>query len=713
MAFKPHNYETTNDSIDFDQILFPSNDFHNAYESLILSEGVGTLNTPTLEINNSFIQWIQEQHSNMPVTAFQEFLSISTDQELTVPSENINEEFQCVLLDIQINDNGIKNNVHQSMDVHEEEGETEEVMLQNGIINQETDRMDVQAIVNAIYYYDNPIMRMHTQPVARHHIRYRTDGIRYLEQSRRNPMSIEVLPILNGCLTKVEQSFWLELTLVTTQQNPQHKRFLHQHEMINNEENVEQNGLGSFRVLLTEEEIRRQRKIFRHLSIMKTRLNNYTFQLIPFDPFMEDNHVEAYTLSNEERMTKVQKAKCFDQTYHTNQYQIVCQLIIKQNDQCLNSLFFTTLTVNWLDDTDIDACLKDIIDGKDSLNVTSGFKFGNGSIVPTELVDPLLDSQLNIDAILKNEEFTGDEFDQILVGSLPEETIVSQDNNQENVNENQKKMSFEINTNQFACIDDVMTVKEQPKPDQRARYESDGPRFLPDSKKHPMSIELPDLSLISLPENASFGIVLTMVTSTKNPRNKTFVHVNGIKYRTEDAIEIGCGSIFLPLTKSDILKCEKKFPRLSIICKKFEDYTFDLTSFNLLTVDRITEKYTLTNEDDIGKVAKGKQLTIDYDLLCYKIIFQLALKQENIFMISNIKCETEIINEQKAAKQGVKRKASSNKKMPKKRKGNICMAMINPPKKFNSSKSTSNQHAFTRKSNCKINQVKGSSVDSS
>jgi len=35
-----------------------------------------------------------------------------------------------------------------------------------------------------------------------------------------------------------------------------------------------------------------------------------------------------------------------------------------------------------------------------------------------------------------------------------------------------------------------MAVKEQPKPDQRARYESDGPRFLPDSKKHPMSIQV-------------------------------------------------------------------------------------------------------------------------------------------------------------------------------------------------------------------------------
>ncbi len=61
--------------------------------------------------------------------------------------------------------------------------------------------------------------------------------------------------------------------------------------------------------------------------------------------------------------------------------------------------------------------------------------------------------------------------------------------------------------------------------------------------------------------------------------------------------------------------------------------------FFLLYID------TLINEDAISKTAKGKQFTDDYDLLCYKIVFQLALKQDNIFTISHIKCETKIINE--------------------------------------------------------------------
>jgi len=47
------------------------------------------------------------------------------------------------------------------------------------------------------------------------------------------------------------------------------------------------------------------------------------------------------------------------------------------------------------------------------------------------------------------------------------------------------------------------------------------------------------------------------------------------------------------------------------------------------------------------KVRKGKRFKEEYNLLSYKIIFQLALKQDNVIYISNIACETETINERK------------------------------------------------------------------
>jgi len=64
------------------------------------------------------------------------------------------------------------------------------------------------------------------------------------------------------------------------------------------------------------------------------------------------------------------------------------------------------------------------------------------------------------------------------------------EDSQEDTNETQEQTDFEVTTDQAGVIDNLMIVKEQPKPDQRARYASDGSRFLPDSKKHPMSIQV-------------------------------------------------------------------------------------------------------------------------------------------------------------------------------------------------------------------------------
>ncbi len=58
------------------------------------------------------------------------------------------------------------------------------------------------------------------------------------------------------------------------------------------------------------------------------------------------------------------------------------------------------------------------------------------------------------------------------------------------MNQVPEQIDFCNNEDHFQSIADDMFVKEQPKPDQRARYESDGPRFLPDAKKHPMSIQV-------------------------------------------------------------------------------------------------------------------------------------------------------------------------------------------------------------------------------
>jgi hypothetical protein len=53
------------------------------------------------------------------------------------------------------------------------------------------------------------------------------------------------------------------------------------------------------------------------------------------------------------------------------------------------------------------------------------------------------------------------------------------------------------------------------------------------------------------------------------------------------------------------------------------------------------------NKRNIGNAAKGKQFKEDYNLLSYKLVFQLALKQDNVVYISHITCETNTIDERK------------------------------------------------------------------
>jgi len=70
-------------------------------------------------------------------------------------------------------------------------------------------------------------------------------------------------------------------------------------------------------------------------------------------------------------------------------------------------------------------------------------------------------------------------------------------------------------------------------------------------------------------------------------------------------------------------------------------FLFNCLFFLKLTID------TSKNKKSVGNAAKGKDFKKDYNLLSYKIMFQLALKHGNIVFISNIACETETVDERK------------------------------------------------------------------
>lgn len=59
-------------------------------------------------------------------------------------------------------------------------------------MNEVSEKTALQMTMDAIQRNGQPIMRIVRQPNADHRFRYRSDGIRYLEESRTHPMTIGV-----------------------------------------------------------------------------------------------------------------------------------------------------------------------------------------------------------------------------------------------------------------------------------------------------------------------------------------------------------------------------------------------------------------------------------------------------------------------------------------------------------------------------------------
>ncbi|CAF0999307.1 unnamed protein product [Rotaria sordida] len=170
---------------------------------------------------------------------------------------------------------------------------------------------------------------------------------------------------------------------------------------------------------------------------------------------------------------------------------------------------------------------------------------------------------------------------------MPQETI-----------ENQNVLMYQMYLSIFEGIDVTMSVEQQPKANNRIHYECDGVRFLPDSRYHPLAIHIRNLQRIALAKNQTLGIVMTIVTSTNNPKGQTFVHANDIIYRDSHAIKIAYGCVFVPLRRYNV----EEYRRLSILYKKYSDYTFDLTPFDSQCETDVIHEQVMTQKS-------GKRIT--------------------------------------------------------------------------------------------------------
>ncbi|CAF4237433.1 unnamed protein product [Rotaria sp. Silwood2] len=196
----------------------------------------------------------------------------------------------------------------------------------NDWLQKEIDKIELANIDQSI---QDRIMSVDNQPPTNIRRRYRSDGKRQIEKSRSKPITIK-LPNLKNCTLNSNQSFWLELILITTQENPANKVFIHIDQIEYHANDLPECDHGFVRIPLTPTDIQREIKQLARISIIKEKLDAYTFKLIPFNQLSIDNSVEIY--ENENVKSLIKKAKWFRDTYDLKSGRIVCQLLIKQNE---------------------------------------------------------------------------------------------------------------------------------------------------------------------------------------------------------------------------------------------------------------------------------------------------------------------------------------------------------------------------------------------
>jgi hypothetical protein len=76
-------------------------------------------------------------------------------------------------------------------------------------------------------------------------------------------------------------------------------------------------------------------------------------------------------------------------------------------------------------------------------------------------------------------------------GQLIENPVVTNDPIPQQAAGSENEIQYQMLPNIFAnFINGTISVKQQPKANKRLRYSCDGARFLPDSRYHPMSINV-------------------------------------------------------------------------------------------------------------------------------------------------------------------------------------------------------------------------------
>ena len=100
-------------------------------------------------------------------------------------------------------------------------------------------------------------------------------------------------------------------------------------------------------------------------------------------------------------------------------------------------------------------------------------------LLPSSIVVPENDSQISCEGEQPTEAAVAQQNPTVITNPIPQKT-----------NDDQANIMYQM----YAALSDfvlgIMSVKQQPMPNYRSRYQSDGSRFLPASRYHPMSINV-------------------------------------------------------------------------------------------------------------------------------------------------------------------------------------------------------------------------------
>ncbi|CAF4219149.1 unnamed protein product [Rotaria socialis] len=192
--------------------------------------------------------------------------------------------------------------------------------------------IDTAELKNIDILIQNRTMSFRTQPPTDIRRRYKSEGKRQVEKSRSKPAAI-MLPNLKNVRLNPNQSFWIQLGLITTTDNPANNEYIHANRIEYHSNDISISDDEFVRIPLYQMDIQGGIKRLPHLSIIKVKLDEYTFVLKPFNPSATDNPVEIYVIDEKNsKKSLVAKAKLFRGEYNLQSSRIVCQLLIKQNE---------------------------------------------------------------------------------------------------------------------------------------------------------------------------------------------------------------------------------------------------------------------------------------------------------------------------------------------------------------------------------------------